>query len=108
MDVLVQMTTTVVACQSQVGAGVLVNIPLPILPDVLQRARAEGFFHLLVPVGAVAVAVASPGVSVQQSLQGLLHRALFLAPWRSQVQAGLCKSHWLLSRGWLGRLGRKN
>lgn len=66
----------VVLPQSQSAAGCVVDAPLPGLPAVLQSAGAEGFLHLLIPVGAVAVAVLAPGAFVLQPLQSLRNQTL--------------------------------
>lgn len=113
MDGAVHLTSAVVLPQSQVAAGVMVDTLLPCLPAVLQGARAEGLLHLLVPVCAVTVAVASAGGFEQQPLQGLLHRSLIplgLGNWRgcgpACAQAGLYLGHRLLSGRWHGCLRR--
>lgn len=111
-DGVVQLTCAVVAAQPQVAAGGVVDTLVPSLPPGLHRAGAEGFLHLLVPVSAVAVAVVSPGAFVQQPLQDVLHQAPALCTRRrfvpGHVQAGLCRGHQRLSRGWFGRLAKKS
>lgn len=107
VDGVVQMASAVVPSQSQIAAGGVVDAPLPHLPAVLGGARAEGFFHLLIPVGAVAVAVVSSGGFEVQPLQGLLHATLnfFALRTRRRGRPGLYKRHGLLSGRCHGCLG---
>ena len=105
VDGIVQLTRAVVSSQSQVAAGVEVDTPLPRLPAVLCLVWAEGFFHLFIPISAVAVAVLSAGVFEQQPLQGVLHAdstRLALCPRRRgrpvQAPARLCLGLRLLPR----------
>lgn len=73
---VVEFTAAVVPSQPQVAAGSVVDTPLPVLSALLQVVGAEGFLHLLIPVGAVTVAVAMTWCFVQQPLQGVLYWAL--------------------------------
>lgn len=73
---VVQVAGAVVAAQSQVTAGRVVDAALPHLPAVLCGAGAEGFLHFLVAVCAVAVAVVAPGRLEVEPLQRLLQAGL--------------------------------
>lgn len=101
MDGVVQVASAVIASQSQVAAGGVVDASIPSLPIVIHSARAEGFFHLLVPVGAVTVAVVSAGSFEPQPLQCLLHRTFTLLALRrgclAEAQAGFWLGHQFLS-----------
>lgn len=73
---VVQVATAVILAQSEVSAGRVVDAALPHVPPMFCGAGAEGLLHLLITVGAVAVAVVSPGRLEVEPLQGLLHAAL--------------------------------
>lgn len=105
LDGVVQLTSAVVPSQSQIAAGGVVDTPLPSLPAMLHSARVEGFFHLLIPVSAVTVAVVSAGGFELQPLQGVLHGTRRRGC-PGEGQAGLYQGHRLLSGWWHGRLGR--
>lgn len=115
VDGVVQLTSAVVPTQSQVAAGGMVDTPLPGLPAMLRGAGAEGFLHLLIPVGAVTVAVVSARCSELQPVQGLLQSTLTpiaLCTWRRgcpcEGRAGLDLGHRLLPGWWHGRLERQS
>lgn len=106
----IQLTRAVKASQFWVATGRLIDTHVPVLQAVFKGAGGESFLHLLITVGAVAVAVVSAGALEVQPRQSLFHGGFRSRPRRrccpAQAQTGFCNGYRHLPGWWFGCLRR--